>query len=82
MVVCKPDYDEINHNSTSTASGGGATASATGANQATSNGGASTSASGSTGAANTLDVAHATVSKAGLAMLAMLAVGSAAGMFL
>ncbi|KAF2789051.1 hypothetical protein K505DRAFT_365963 [Melanomma pulvis-pyrius CBS 109.77] len=80
LVVCKPDYLEIDRNETAPVSGSGNTASATGAGLTQTTGGAG--ASSSTAAASALNVTHAPVSKAGFALFAILAVGSAAGMFL
>lgn len=77
FVVCKPQYIEIGRNNTqqsSTQSSG--TPAASGASSSTG------VLQASTGGASSVDVVHATTSKAGLLVFGILALGSAAGMFL
>ncbi|KAF1840409.1 uncharacterized protein K460DRAFT_296971 [Cucurbitaria berberidis CBS 394.84] len=83
IVICKPENAEIGKNethSTQSSASGSSSGKATSSGQASSSG--SAQVSGSSGAASTLGAAHATFSKAGVVMFGILAVSSAAGMFL
>lgn len=89
-VVCAPKYEERDRNNTristsaavSTQVAGTISATRPGASSAVSGTGQSASAAGSTGAAASLDVMHTGTSKVGMFAFLLLAVGSAAGMFL
>lgn len=89
-VVCKPEFSEIGRNETEQSSGSAAqstrttAASGTGSASGSATGSGSGVAQQSTGgaAASTVGVVHATNSKVGVVMFALLAFGSAAGMFL
>lgn len=89
-VICMPEYEERNDTvrtgsveGTGTAQvGGSISATLPTASSAASGIGQSASVAGSTGAAPSLDVVHASSSKTGMFALLLLAVGSAAGMFL
>lgn len=78
IVVCKPQFSEIGRNNTQQSSVSGAQSSPTRAASGASSG----VLQASTGGASSLDAAHATFSKAGLVVFGILALGSAAGMFL
>ena len=82
VVVCKPEFAEIGRNESQASGSASASASVSvsGSGSATGSG----VAQQSTGAAasTTVGVVHATVSKAGIVVFAILAFGSAAGMLL
>jgi hypothetical protein len=81
VVVCKPAFNEIGRNETTTRVG----PSATGSGQPAASGSSSGSgaqASGSTGAGSTVGIVHVKGAKVAFGVFVMLAVGSAAGMLL
>lgn len=96
VVICTPPFDEISKNSTDpdTASSSGSMAQSSSAGTMSESGSATASSSGdasasgspsnadSTGAASAVGVTHGAFSKAGLAVFGIMALGSAAGMFL
>lgn len=90
IVVCKPDNSEIGSVVSSAASASASKAASSGgvAGSGTSAGGAASATGGAaqpskqSAGASSLDVTHATVSKAGLFVFGLVALTSAAGMFL
>jgi len=87
IVVCKPDNSEIGSvNPAAASKSSGAAPSGSSSGAGTSAGGASATGgakpSVATGGASSVDVVHATFSKAGVFVFALMAVTSAAGMFL
>lgn len=94
IVVCKPDNAEIGSavsssasasasaSASKAASSGGAAGSGTSAGGAASSTGGAAQPSKQSAGASSLDVTHATVSKAGLFVFGLVALTSAAGMFL
>ncbi|KAF2035767.1 hypothetical protein EK21DRAFT_106612 [Setomelanomma holmii] len=85
VVVCKPAYEEIGRNQTTSSVGSSATGStrtsASGSGSVSASGsGSGARASGSTGAASTVGVTHVRGVKAAVGIFVMLAVGSVAGM--
>lgn len=91
VVVCKPDFEEIARNESETEIPNnfstalvtiGGVATSTGSVKPGDFAATGVSAESSTGAASTVDVVHVKGSKAGVAVFAILAFGSAAGMFL
>lgn len=96
VVICTPPFDEISKNSTDpdTASSSSSAAQSSSTGTMSESGGATASSSGdasasasssnadSTGAASAVGVTHGAFSKAGLAVFGIMALGSAAGMYL
>jgi len=85
VVVCKPDNSEIGsaNSSASASKSGGVAPSGSGTQTgggASATGGAKSSVASA--GASSVDVVHATLSKAGVFVFALVAVTSAAGMFL
>ncbi|KAG9188287.1 hypothetical protein G6011_02210 [Alternaria panax] len=88
IVICKPPFDKINRNLTdpdaasSSSSGTAAQSTSTGTISESGTASASASAADSTGAASAVGVIQSASSKGGLVLFAIMAFGSAAGMFL